>query len=110
MTQWGRPFTAKGLWELVPRAVRRRRAASLQRARPAQGGRVASGRVGATVNQLMAIFDWDTPAQAKVYTDAADRKRLVEQAMRSWPADQNENARCPTLRVQQCPTSTRSRG
>jgi len=31
-------------------------------------------------NQLMAIFDWDTPGQAKVYTDAADRKRMAGEA------------------------------
>jgi hypothetical protein len=29
----------------------------------------------------MAIFDWSTLNQAKVYTDAADRKRMAGQAM-----------------------------
>jgi hypothetical protein len=29
----------------------------------------------------MAIFDWDTPTQAKIYTDAADRKRMAADAM-----------------------------
>jgi hypothetical protein len=36
---------------------------------------------GATVNQLMAIYDWSTPAQAKIYTDKADRMRLAGEAM-----------------------------
>jgi hypothetical protein len=27
------------------------------------------------------MFGWDMPAQAKVYTDAADRKRLAAQGM-----------------------------
>jgi hypothetical protein len=38
----------------------------------------------------MAIFDWDTPAQAKVYTDAADRKRLTAETMHMI-AEQNKN-------------------
>jgi hypothetical protein len=29
----------------------------------------------------MAVFDWLTPAMAKIYTDKADRKRMSGQAM-----------------------------
>ncbi|MGB6920638.1 MAG: integrase, partial [Methylovirgula sp.] len=36
---------------------------------------------GATELQLMAIFDWDTIAQATTYTRAANRKKLAGQAM-----------------------------
>ena len=43
----------------------------MHRARAAQDGRYAGGRGGATVHELMASFDWRTPGQAKVYTDAA---------------------------------------
>lgn len=32
---------------------------------------------GATVNQLMALFGWLTPAMAAFYTEQADRKRLA---------------------------------
>ena len=32
---------------------------------------------GATLHQLMAMFDWTTPAQAEPYTRAADQKRLA---------------------------------
>ena len=38
---------------------------------------------GATTNELMAIFDWDTPSQAKIYTDAADRKKMSGKRMSS---------------------------
>jgi integrase len=44
-------------------------------------GATRTAESGATTNQLMAIFDWDTPAQAKIYTDAADRKRMAGEAM-----------------------------
>jgi len=36
---------------------------------------------GATIHQLMAVFDWTNPAQAKPYTDAANRKKLAREAM-----------------------------
>jgi hypothetical protein len=36
---------------------------------------------GATTAQLMAIYDWSTPAQAEVYIRAANRTRLAGQAM-----------------------------
>jgi hypothetical protein len=44
----------------------------------------------------MAIFDWRTPGQAKVYTDAADRKRRAGKGMGLLDADRNENADCRT--------------
>jgi integrase len=36
---------------------------------------------GATAHQLMAIFGWVDIKEAEIYTRAADRKRLAEQAM-----------------------------
>ena len=43
------------------------------------GATIAAER-GATTHQLMAIFDWTTPAQAEVYTRSANRKWLAESA------------------------------
>jgi hypothetical protein len=39
----------------------------------------------APINQLMAVFDWLTPAMVKIYTDKADRKRMSGQAMALLP-------------------------
>jgi hypothetical protein len=39
-------------------------------------------KAGATDRQLMAMFDWSTAAQANVYTEAANRKRLAAEASR----------------------------
>jgi hypothetical protein len=50
-------------------------------ARLRKAGAVRAAKGGATVNQLMALFDWLSPAMAKKYTDQADRRRLASQAM-----------------------------
>jgi hypothetical protein len=39
----------------------------------------AEGR--ATAGELMALFDWETPAQVKVYADRSDRHCLAGEAM-----------------------------
>jgi hypothetical protein len=46
-------------------------------------GRHLAAEAGATVLQLVAIFDWSTLNQAKPYTDAADRKRMAGEAIRT---------------------------
>jgi integrase len=54
------------------------------------GATLAANR-GATVHQLMAIFDWTTPGQAEVYTRTADRKSLAGRAMGLLSREQGEN-------------------
>jgi hypothetical protein len=44
----------------------------------------------------MALYDWETAAQANVYTAAADRRQLAGEAARLLAGDQNENKECPT--------------
>jgi integrase len=46
-----------------------------------KAGAALAAEKGATVFQLMGIFDWENPAQAQVYTKAADRRRLTADAM-----------------------------
>lgn len=81
VTEYGQPFTAKGFgnWfrERCDEAgLHQCTAHGLRKI-----GATIAAENGATVNELMAMFDWDTPAQAKVYTDAADRKRLAAKGM-----------------------------
>ena len=45
-----------------------------------KAGATIAAENGATVNQLMALYDWETAAQAIKYTQAADRKRLAASA------------------------------
>jgi hypothetical protein len=51
------------------------------------------------LSQLMAMFDWSTISQAKVCTDAADRKRLAAEAMGFINLDQSANEDCRTFIV-----------
>jgi hypothetical protein len=44
----------------------------------------------------MTIFDWKTPAQAKIYTDAADRKRMAGEALGLLATDRTGNEDCRT--------------
>ena len=96
VTAYGNPFTAAGFggWfrdRCNEAGLPHCTAHGLRKA----GATLAAER-GATVNQLMAIFDWDTPAQAKVYTDAADRKRMAGEAMGLLATDRKENEDCRT--------------
>jgi hypothetical protein len=59
------------------------------------GATIAAER-GATDRLLMALYDWETAAQANVYTAAADRRQLAGEAARLLAGDQNENKECPT--------------
>jgi hypothetical protein len=61
-----------------------------------KAGATLAAENGATMHQLMAIFDCKTPGQAKVYTDAADRKRLAGRAMPLLDSDRSENTGCRT--------------
>ena len=81
VTQYGKPFTIKGFGNWF-RA--RCNEANLPQC-TAHGLRKAGATIlaenGATTAQLMAIYDWSTPAQAEVYIRAANRIRLAGQAM-----------------------------
>jgi integrase len=100
VTEYGRPFTAAGFdaW-----FRKRCNEAGLPRCTAhglKKSGATLAAERGATIHQLMAIFDWRTPAQAKVYTDAADRRRLASEAMALLaPSDQSSNIECPTSSV-----------
>lgn len=80
-TMQGRPFTANGFggWfrdRCDEAGLPQCTAHGLKKI-----GATIAAENGATVHQLMAMFDWTTIGQAKVYTDGADRKRLAGEAM-----------------------------
>jgi integrase len=81
VTQYGNPFTAKGFGNWFRSRCNE---AGLPHC-TAHGLRKAGATIlaenGATTAQLMAIYDWSTPAQAEVYIRAANRTRLAGQAM-----------------------------
>jgi integrase len=96
VTSFGKPFTAAGFgnWfreQCDDAALRHCSAHGLRKA----GATIAAER-GATDRQLMALYDWETAAQANVYTAAADRRQLAGEAARLLAGDQNVNSECPT--------------
>lgn len=98
-TEYGKPFTANGFggWfrdRCDEAGLPQCTAHGLKKI-----GATLAAENGATASQLMAMFDWTTISQAKVYTDAADRKRLAGEAMFLINLDQNTNTDCRTLIV-----------
>jgi hypothetical protein len=47
----------------------------------------------------MAIFDWDSPKQAALYTRKANRKRLAAEAMHKLMPGQTKNESVPPERT-----------
>jgi integrase len=79
-TAYGKPFTAAGFgnWFRAQCDLAGLPECSAHGLRKA-GATIAAER-GATVHQLMALFDWSTIQQAEVYTRSADRRRLAAEA------------------------------
>lgn len=80
-TEYGRPFTRKGFYNwFKSRCV----LAGLPHCTPhglRKAGATIAADNGATIHQLMAIYDWHTTKQAETYTRRADRKRLAASSM-----------------------------
>ncbi|WP_454628461.1 hypothetical protein [Bradyrhizobium cenepequi] len=57
-----------------------------------KAGATIAAENGATTRQLMAMFDWDAPAMAEVYTRAAEQKRLAGEAMFLISLDRKRNS------------------
>ncbi len=60
-----------------------------------KAGATRAAENGATDRQMMALFGWTTPKMASLYTRAADRKKLAEEAAKLLVRKQpkNKNAR-----------------
>jgi hypothetical protein len=55
-------------------------------------GATRAAENGATEHQFMAIFDWRTPGQARVYTEKVRSKKLSEGAMALLVKDAKDTA------------------
>ncbi len=97
VTDYGKPFTEAGFgnWfrdRCDEAGLKQCTAHGLKKA-----GATIAAENGATTRQLMAMFDWDTPAMAEVYSRAAEQKRLAGEAMFLISLDRSENEDCRTL-------------
>jgi len=81
VTEYGKPFTAAGFggWfrkRCDEAGLHHCTAHGLRKA-----GATIAAENGATVHELMSIFDWTTMAQAQRYVEAVNRKKLAKGAM-----------------------------
>jgi integrase len=54
-------------------------------------GATLAAENGATLPQLMAMFDWSTPRMAMKYIEAANKKKLAQQGMGLIASGHSEN-------------------
>ena len=100
VTEWGRPYAS-------PKAFANRfKSWCVQAKLPhctahglRKAGATRAAENGATEHQLMAMFGWDSPKQAALYTRKANRKRLAAEAMHKLMPGQIENKSVPPKRA-----------
>lgn len=95
VSELGKPYGAKGFGNRFKKWCR---AAGLPERCTAHGLRKAGASIaadnGATEHQLMAIYGWDSPKQAALYTRKVNRRRLAADAMHLLvPRDDEERTR-----------------
>jgi integrase len=105
VTAYGKPFTAAGFGNWFRARCNEAGLPHCSAHGLRKAGATIAAENGATDRQLMALYDWDTAAQANVYTAAADRKRLAGEAAKLLADDQTENKICPTF----CPTDSKTK-
>lgn len=82
VTKFGKPFSAAGFGNWFRERCDEAGLPHCSAHGLRKAGAALAAEAGATDRQLMALYDWSTPAQANVYTAAADRKRLAGDAAR----------------------------
>ena len=97
VTEYGKPFSEAGFgnWfrdRCDEAGLKQCTAHGLKKA-----GATIAAENGATTRQLMAMFDWDSPKMAEVYTRAAEQKRLAGEAMFLITLERPENEDCRTV-------------
>lgn len=96
VTEFGKPFTSNGFGNRMrdwcdQAGLPHCSAHGLRKA-----GATIAAENGATEHELMAIFGWDSPKQAAIYTRNANRKRLAAGAMHLIvPTDPKEDSPRP---------------
>jgi integrase len=98
-TKHGKPFTAAGFGNWFRDRCNEAGLPHCSAHGLRKSGATIAAENGATDRQLMALYDWDTAAQANIYTAAADRRRLAGAAARLLANDQTENTELPHLTV-----------
>ncbi len=80
-TAFGKPFTPAGFGNWFRRRCNEAGLPHCSAHGLRKAGATIAAENGATEHQLMAIFGWDSPKQAAIYTRKANRKKLAAEAM-----------------------------
>jgi integrase len=81
VTDYGRPFSIAGFGAWFAEACRRVGLDDCTAHGLRKLGAMRAAMAGATHHQLMAVYDWSTPAQAQKYIELAERARGAAAAM-----------------------------
>lgn len=81
VTEFSKPFTANGFGNKMRDWCDRAGLPQCSAHGLRKAGATIAAENGATEHELMAIYGWDSPKQAAIYTRTANRKRLAAGAM-----------------------------
>lgn len=81
VTEFGKPFTANGFGNWFRKRCDEAGLSGCTAHGLRKAGATIAAENGATEHQLMAIYGWESPKQAALYTRKASRKRLIGDAM-----------------------------
>lgn len=81
VTEFGKPFTANGFGNWFRDRCNEAELPHCSFHGLRKAGATFAADNGATEHELMAIYEWDSPKQAALYTRKANRKRLAAGAM-----------------------------
>jgi integrase len=81
VTEFNKPFTANGFGNRFRKWCDEAGLTHCSAHGLRQAGATIAAENGATEHQLMAIYGWESPKQAALYTRKVNRRRLAAQAM-----------------------------
>lgn len=91
LTSRGKPFTANGFGNWFKDQCRSANLPHCSAHGLRKAGATIAAEAGATDHQLMALYGWESPAQAAHYTKRANRKKMAGDAARLIDEDQKTN-------------------
>ena len=95
VTAFGKPFTPAGFGNWFRKRCDEAGLPHCSAHGLRKTGATIAAENGATEHELMAIFGWDSPKQAALYTRRANRKKLAAQAIHKLLPSQTENETVP---------------
>lgn len=99
VTEFGKPFTGNGFGNWFRKRCDEAELFHCSAHGLRKAGATIAADNGATEHQLMAIYGWESPAQAALYTRKANRKRLAGDAMHLLMPGTNQVANVPLSQV-----------